>query len=290
MLILLSARVVGAAEGIEHRFLSCGAETRIVDGKGVVVWRYPKASRDGWVLPGGNVLLAISRGKEFPGGAMQEVTPEGRVILEYVGRQNEVDTVQRLRNGNTLVGEAGKNARLLEVDGRGHVVKEIALTTQREDTHLQQRMSRKLPNGNYLVPHLLDRAVREYTPEGKVVWEVKTPHMPFTAIRLKNGNTLIGCTLGDLVIEVDRKGKIVWQVTDDELPGKPFNDCCGVQRLPNGNTVVTAHHAKANETKLVEITREKKVVWTYTDATPHGIHHFQVLETNGRALGETTLR
>ena len=43
--------------------------------------------------------------------------------------------------------------------------------------------------------------VREYTPEGKVVWEAKTPNMPFTAIRLDDGNTLIGCTLGNPVIE-----------------------------------------------------------------------------------------
>ena len=30
-------------------------------------------------------------------------------------------------------------------------------------------MARKLDNGNYLVPQLLDRVVREYTPQGKVV-------------------------------------------------------------------------------------------------------------------------
>ena len=45
-------------------------------------------------------------------------------------------------------------------------------------------MARKLPNGHYLVPQLLDKVVREYTPDGKVVWEAKTPDMPFTAIRL----------------------------------------------------------------------------------------------------------
>ena len=77
----------------------------------------------------------------------------------------------------------------------------------------------------------VDRVVREYDPTGKVVWEVKTPHMPFTAVRLPDGNTLIGCTLGNLVIEVDKGGKTVWQVTNDDLPGKPINDACGVQRF-----------------------------------------------------------
>ena len=86
-------------------------------------------------------------------------------------------------------------------------------------------MARKLANGNYLVPQLLDKVVREYTPEGKIVWEAKTPDMPFTAIRLDDGNTLIGCTLGNLVIEVDAAGKIVWQVTNDDLPGRADQRC-----------------------------------------------------------------
>ena len=86
------------------------------------------------------------------------------------------------------------------------------------------------------------------------------------AIRLPDGNTLIGCTLGNLVIEVDKEGKEVWRVTNDDLPGKPINDACGVQRLANGNTVVTSHHAGAGQVKLLEVTRDKKLVWTYTDA------------------------
>ena len=160
----------------------------------------------------------------------------------------------------------------------------MPLQAQTKDHHLQTRMARKLANGNYLVPQLLDKVVREYTPEGKVVWEVKTPNMPFTAIRLDNGNTLIGCTLGNLVIEVDKAGKTVWQLTNDDLPGKPINDACGVQRLPNGNTVVTSHHAKANEVKLTEVTRDKKIVWTHVDDKNFGIHHFQILDTNGKPL------
>jgi hypothetical protein len=134
---------------------------------------------------------------------------------------------------------------LLEVDSAGKVVVEVAIQAQTKNDPLQTRMARKLANGNYLVPQLLDRVVRECTREGKIVWEVKTPNMPFTAIRLENGNTLINCTLGHLVIEVDRDGKTVWQVSNDDLPGKPINDACGAQRLPNGNTVITSHHAGA---------------------------------------------
>jgi hypothetical protein len=34
----------------------------------------------------------------------------------------------------------------------------------------------------------------------------------------------------------------------------------------------------------------KTIVWTYTDDRPTGIHHFQILDTNGRALAGRPLR
>jgi arylsulfatase A-like enzyme len=273
-----------------HVFLACGGETRIIDGTGKVTWRYAASSRDGWVLDNGNVLLALSKSQTYPGGAAVIVTHDGKTVFEFRGTQSEVNTVQPLAEGRILITEAGPEPRLLEVDRTGKIVFEVPLQAQTRDQHLQTRMARKLDNGNYLIPQLLDRVVREYSPEGKVVWEVKTPDMPFTAIRLADGHTLIGCTLGNLVIEVDRAGKTVWQVTNDDLPGRPINDACGVQRLPNGNTVITSHHATANQVKLTEVTPAKAIVWTYTDDRPSGIHHFQILETNGRPIGGKPLR
>ena len=46
------------------------------------------------------------------------------------------------------------------------------------------RMARKLENGNYLVCHSGARPVKEYTPKGEVVWEIKEPGaLAFAAIR-----------------------------------------------------------------------------------------------------------
>ncbi len=277
-------------EQITHSFLATGNETYILDGKGKVTWRYPHSTRDGWVLPSGNVLLAVTRSKIYPGGGAVEVTRAGKVVFEYKGTQSEVNTVQPLDQGRVLLTEAGKKPRLLEVDRQGKIMVEVPLQAQTNDLHLQTRMARKLANGNYLVPQLLDKVVREYTPQGKIVWEVKTPHWPFTAIRLPNGNTLINCTLGNLVIEVDRTGKTIWQLSNADLPDKIINDACGGQRLPNGNTVITSHHASANEVKLFEVTPDKKIVWKHVDNKKFGIHHFQILDTNGKALAGTSWR
>jgi hypothetical protein len=89
--------------GITHAFLATGGETYIRDGGGKVVWTYPHPSRDGWVLPGGNVLLALSKSKTYPGGAVVEVTRGGETVFEFKGTQTEVNTAQKLDNCNVLV-------------------------------------------------------------------------------------------------------------------------------------------------------------------------------------------
>ncbi len=278
----LLAAPAPAADPPRHTFLATGAETFIADDSGKASWTYPHPSRDGWVLPNGNVLLALSKSKTYPGGAVVEVDRAGKVLFEFKGTQAEVNTVQPLPGGRVLLTEAGAKPRVLEVDRDGKVVVDVPIQAQTADLHMQSRMTRKLANGNYLVPQLLDRVVREYDPRGKVVWEAKAPHMPFTAIRLPDGNTLIGCTHGHLVVEVDPAGKEVWRLTNDDLPNRPLSDCCGVERLANGNTVITSYRTTPGQVRLLEVTRGKRVVWTYTDARRAGIHTFQILGPDGR--------
>ena len=286
--MLLSVALADDTVKISHSFLATGGETYIQDGQGKVTWTFPKSTRDGWVLPNGNVLLAVSKSND--GGSVVEVTREGKIVFEFKGTQSEVNTSQALPNGHILLTEAGDKPRLLEVTREGKIAVEVAIQAQTKDPHLQTRMARKIANGNYLVPQLLDKVVREYQPDGKIVWEVATPNWPFTAIRLDDGNTLINCTIGNLTIEVDKNGKTVWQLSNDDLPSKLFDDACGGQRLPNGNTVITAYHGQPGQTKLFEVTRGKKIVWTYTDQRAPGIHTFQILDTNGKPLEGKPLR
>ena len=226
-----------SAEKISHSFLVTGGETYIVDGDDKVTWRYPKSTRDGWVLPDGHLLLAVSKSKEYPGGAVVELDREGKTHFEYKGTQSEVNTVQPLPDGHLMLTEAGKKPRLLEIDRSGKILVEFPIQCQLDNAHMQSRMSRKLANGNYLVPHLLDRVVREYKPDGSVAWEARTPDepkecWPFTAIRLENGNTLVNLTHGNKTVELDGKGKVVWKISNDDFPEKPFADPCGFPCCP----------------------------------------------------------
>ena len=296
--ILVSSLSSEGKETITHSFLGAGKANRVVivgeDGK--VQWRFDMPASDGWVLPNGNVLLALYGTKDFPNGGVVEVERKtNKIVWSYKGQQKEISTVQPLGTGKYLVAELGPQPRAIVINSKGEILKSTPLACQKKNFHMQTRMLRALPNGNYIAPHLLDFAVKEYNPDtGKVVATFPTDDRgrakrdwPFTAIRLANGNTLIGCTNGNRIIEVDAKGKIVWSVTNEDIGENLFDDACGVQRLPNGNTVITSYHAKGNAVKLFEVTRDKKVVWRYRGQNA-GFHHFQILTTNGKPIKENT--
>lgn len=296
--VLFSLSTSPASAEITHSFLGLGKANQavIVAEDGTVQWKFEKPASDGWVLPSGNVLLALYPTEGFPGGGVVEVDRETKkIVFQYQGQQKEISTVQPLPKGQFLVAELGPEPRALVIDRKGKILKNTPLQCQTNNFHMQTRMLRVLPNGNYIAPHLLDFAVKEYDPDtGKVLGTFPTDDRgrekrdwPFTAIRLKNGNTLIGCTNGNRIIEVDAEGKIVWSVSNEDIGENLFDDACGAQRLPNGNTVITSYHSSGERVKLFEVTREKKVVWRYS-GMQHGFHHFQILTTNGKPQKSNT--
>ena len=281
-------------EPITHSFFIAGPNfTGIINERGNPIWDTKRpGARDGFVLPNGNVLICWSE-------EVVELDQDQNVLFRYSKPENvkELGTVARLKNGNTLVTELGENPRLLELNAEAEIVVDVPLQPETDNIHMQTRMARKLDNGNYLVPHLLAFAVKEYTPEGEIVQTFKTDlaelggrqaeNWPFTAIRLANGNTLINLTHGNKTIEVDPSGKVIWHMGNEDVEGDPFQDPCGAQRLPNGNTVIASYGAKEG-IKLFEVTPEKKIVWSYSG--PYRVHHFQILSTNGKLLSGPPLK
>ncbi|MCB1231355.1 MAG: hypothetical protein KDN19_13870 [Verrucomicrobiae bacterium] len=281
--------------GIRHSFLVTGHLTALLDEDCRIVWMSPESSRDGFVLPSGNVL--VSHGKE-----VREYTREGEVVFRHSldPENKEMGTAWRLDDGHTLIVERGAKPRLIEVTSDDKVVVEVPLQPETENVHMQTRMARKLPNGNYLVPHLLAFKVKEYTPAGEVVKTFATDlpelggreqdNWPFTAIRLANGNTLVDLTHGNKTAEFDAEGNVVWKVDNSDVDGR-FADPCGCQRLANGNTVICSYGQKAPEkAKIFEITHEKEVVWEYLNPNLRGIHEIHVLTTNGTPVSWPPLK
>jgi len=280
-----------AQEATRHSLFIAGPDfTGILNEDGTEKWNAGrKAARDGYVLENGNVLIAWS-------DEVKEINPQEKNTVVFHYRlsvvNKEIGTAQRLSNGNTLIAELGKEPKLLEITTDGTVTVTVNLKPETDNAHMQTRMARKLANGNYLVPHLLAFNVKEYNSQGEVIRVLKTDleslggraaeNWPFTAIRLENGNTLVNLTHGNKTVEFDEAGNIVWQISNADFPDlKPFDDPCGGQRLPNGNTVITSYHATKG-IKVFEVTRDKKMVWKYDG--PYRAHEFQVLTTNGVKL------
>jgi hypothetical protein len=301
-----SSPTARAAEGRTVRLLVCGGRTAIVeispahpDGK--VEWSHPAGSREGWVLPDGNVLLALSKGPKSPGGSAVEIRrgTDGKpdeVVWEYAGTQAEVNSIQKTPEGTYVLTEAGANPRLLEIAADGSVKKEFPLACQKQNAHMQARMGRKQADGTYLVPHLLDFAIVRYGPDGKelaridthVPGDPKLTSWPFTAIALPDGGILASLTMGHRVVEFDPAGKVRWEVTAADTGGA-INDACGIQRLPNGNTMIASYRIGKDGVRLLEVTPAKEVVWTWKANVP-GVHHFHVVSIDGGPVPSPALR
>src|SRR5205814_282053 len=182
----------------------------------------------------------------------------------------------------------------------GQIVKEVPLYVEHPQPHRDTRLARKLENGHYLVCHEGDGAVREYDSNGNVVWSyaldlagrARSPgHGPeghgtevFSALRLKDGNTLIGCGNGNRVIEVTPAGQIVWSIEQNELPGITLAWVTTIELLPSGNLVIGNTHAGEVNPQLFEVTREKKVIWSFRDFKTFGNSVAAAMELDVKVL------
>ena len=252
----------------------------LIQADGTIAWRHKVGPlHDLHVLSNGNILFQDSWTH------IVEVDPKtDKTVWEYHCKpvqgvkRIQAHAFQRLADGNTMIAESG-NTRIIEVNKAGEIVKAVPLKVAKRDAHRDTRLVRKLDNCHYLVAHEGDGICREYDAKGKVVWEYEVPlfnkpraggHGPeswgnhlFSAYRLKNGNTLIGTGNGHRVIEVMPDKKIAWMLTADDLEGIELAWVTTLQVLENGNIVIGNCHAGPENPQLIEVDRDKKVVWTY---------------------------
>ncbi|MFN0087899.1 MAG: hypothetical protein ACKVX9_21075 [Blastocatellia bacterium] len=298
----------GYAGGDAGQYKVIGADKKriaIVNARGEIEWEVPNEARevhDIQLLPNRNVLFQTSY------TTVVEMSPEKQVVWRHESKPKagyagkvEIHSYQRLKGGLTMIAESG-NGRIIEVDRQDRIVREIPLTIENPNAHRDTRMVRKLDNGHYLVCHEGDGKIREYDRTGKVVWTFaldlagrpRSPgHGPeghgvevFGAIRLPNGNTMIAGGNNNRVFEVTPAGKTVWSIDHRELPGITFAWMTTLQLLPNGNLIIGNTHAGPENPQLIEVTRDKKVVWQFRDFTNFGnnLVAAQVLGVKGRVI------
>ena len=282
----LSNRVFGAeVSSARHEVLAAdkGKVFRF-DKDGNVVWSCDKVRSIHLIqqLENGNLLTQQGWGK------IVEIDERGEIVWEYdsansngnAGQPLEVHTFQRLSDGTTMIVENGIG-RIIEVDHDGKILHEVKYKVSQLHPHRDVRQAHKLQNGNYLVCHEAEGRVTEYTSRGEIVWDYKVPlfdkapadgHGPeawgnqvYNALRLKNGNTLIATGNGHSVLEVTPAKVIVWQIHQNDLKGITLAWVTSLEVLPNGNLIIGNCHAGPDNPQLIEVTRDKKVVWTFRD-------------------------
>ncbi len=297
-----------AAETVRHRLLtadSSSGRVAVIDEAGQTEWEMKIGPlHDLHMLDNGHVLL------QTDWTTVVEVDPQtDEIVWQYdsagsggnEGKQIEVHAFQRLDNGHTMIAESGVS-RIIEVNSEGHIVNSIPLTVTRADAHRDTRLVRQLDNGNLLVCHEGEAVVREYSPQGEIVWEYNVPlfdrpradgHGPeafgnqcFAAIRLPNGNTLLTTGNGHSILEVTHDKQLVWKLEQSDLPEIELAWITTLQLLPNGNIVFGNCHAGPDNPQVVEVTRDKQVVWTFHDFQRFGnsLTNTQILSTNGKKL------
>jgi hypothetical protein len=269
LFLAIASALAAGAEPVKHRAMMVEydhGQSRLVeiDGDGKIAWEHklPALSVMFHPLENGNVVVAHSG---MPTG-VREIDRKGNVVWHYPSKAAEVLGFERLPGGNVLLAEQGP-CQAVQVDREGKIVSTVPLKTSEQAPHRQVRRIHRLANGHILAAHEGEAVVREYDAKGNPVWEYGGVENVFEAIRLPSGNTLIGCGTQKRIIEVTPEKKIVWEFKSDDAPELNLTWITSLQVLPSGNYVV-ANFLRGQEGKgahAFEVTREKKVVWTYAD-------------------------
>lgn len=175
------------------------------------------------------------------------------IVWEYPKSMGAANS-HRLENGNTLISESGAN-RVIEVTPDREIVWKYS-----EGLEYPWGVQR-LENGNTLIAAKDSKRVVEVTPDKEIAWEYSSEEFGYiSARRLGNGNTLMAEYNGQHIIEVTPGKEVVWEYCGDnkgvKWPGS-------IQRLENGNTLITAVSAEFAG-RVIEVTQDKEIAWEYS--------------------------
>jgi hypothetical protein len=241
--------------------------------KGRIIWTYSTGPGveldDVWMLSNGNILFSRMQ-------YAAEVTPDKRVVWRYdAPPRTEIHTCQPIGLDKVLFIENGLPPHLKIVNTKtnavemDHALPAVSLKDQ-DTVHSQFRRARYTAQGTYLVSFLEMNEVVEYDKDFNEIWTYDI-HTPWAAIRLKNGNTLITDEHHVRTIEVTPDKKVAWEITPADLRAQyRYENSQSVTRLANGNTIICSRGGRNQGPQLVEVTRDKRVVWVLQDWTHFG--------------------
>jgi hypothetical protein len=246
-------------------YIGEGDNTIYLIDKGKVIWTFQTGVGneldDVWLMTNGNVLFSRM-------SYIEEVTPDKKVVWHRDAPPGtEIHGCQPIGLDRVLLIENGMPARLLVINVKtGKTEVEHEIPDAGPVVHPQFRRVRMTAAGTYLLPFLEMNKVVEYDKDFKPIWTYEIPS-PWAAIRLRNGNTLITDEKDRLSREVNPNGETVWEFSlRTDLPaGMVMPGSQSNVRLTSGNTVICSRGGNGTGLQLIEVTRDKQVVWALYD-------------------------
>lgn len=243
----------------------------INDGK--VIWTYQTGNGyeydDVWMISNGNILFTRMK-------YVAVITPDKKVLWKKDFPQSgpehaEVHSCQPIGLDKIMFIVNAAKPKLYIVNyktGKTEVEREIPYkNADVRGVHGQFRRGRLTARGTYLLSYLSQGKVVEYDKDFNEIWSYTTPK-PWAAIRLKNGNTLITDENEWRSFEVSPNKETVWEFNckTDLPPDYQFNSAPQTcTRLANGNTIFTSRGENGKGPQMIEVTKDKKVVWVLHD-------------------------
>ena len=240
-------------------------------GKG---WEYD----DMWMLSSGNILFSrmtwagiVSPRKEM---LWRMDAPAGTEIhtVQPVGQDRVLLVLNDLPPQAMII-----NARTGAVEMRHALEYDPSLSV-----HSQCRRFRMTAQGTFLAPYLGMSRVVEYDRDFQPIWSFEVER-PWAAVRLRNGNTLITDEASRAHLEITPDKRAAWSIRLAELPeAYRLHDSQSCTRLSNGNTILCSRGNDGLAPQMVEVTRDKEVVWVFDDWSQIGpVTAVQVLSEPG---------
>ncbi len=232
-----------------------------------------------------------------------EMTPDGKNIFEYSSLDKgetaslgdrQISWCKRLKNGNTLIAESGKQEvipskngkgkkkvvkelpHILEVSPSGKIVNRINLQLEGEckSSIYQMYGVLHLDNGHFIVAHIEKQMVNEYDGNGKLVKNIITftekLKKPVSLFYCSNGNILIGLSRSKPgFLEVTPTGEIIFELTYDDILDMELMCTIQIEKMKNGNYFVVnglGHKKKDwNGYLFAEISPNKKIAKAFVN-------------------------
>ncbi|MFI3261876.1 MAG: hypothetical protein R3Y26_03090 [Rikenellaceae bacterium] len=211
-------------------------------------------------LKGEDVAYAHKKGVYF-------INSQGEMLFEFkVGKGEEFQSVSVIKGGY-LLGISGNPMRIVEINKKGEVTKELTFDTEVTNIHRQFRQITKTKKGHYLVPISDSKRLVELDANGGLVKDIKIEHSSLYVATDKKGNWLATTGHAGVIYKIDGKTGVKSKIVDSPNLGDDIKIefGAGIVELKNGNYLLAnwvGHNGDQKQPILIELDKAGKVVWT----------------------------